>query len=119
MKTINIILTILAVAAIVNVHANPVSSKSYAEWNDGLSDEESNYHYQEIYDLTCYLLKTYSGSNKTFLLGHWEGDWALLGKPYTPQRDPSEESIKGMIEWLNIRQKAVDDAKNKTSHINR
>src|SRR3989339_1542372 len=27
MKTINIILTILAVAAIVNVHANPVSSK--------------------------------------------------------------------------------------------
>ncbi len=68
-----------------------------------------------MYDLTRYLLERFSGTNKTFLLGHWEGDWVLLGG-YDINAEPKPESVSGMIEWLNLRQKAVDDALRDTPH---
>jgi hypothetical protein len=46
----------------------------------------------------------------TFFLGHWEGDWYLL-PDRNPDNNPTQKSIDGMIDWLNIRQKAVDDAR--------
>jgi hypothetical protein len=54
-----------------------------------------------------------SGTGKTFLLGHWEGDWYLTRDA---QDEPTPTKIRGMIDWLNIRQKAVDDAKRDTRH---
>jgi hypothetical protein len=70
---------------------------------------------QELYDLCCYLLKTYDGSGKTFYLGHWEGDWELRKRAGSLQ-DPTPESIANKIRWLNRRQRAVDDAKRDTPH---
>jgi hypothetical protein len=72
--------------------------------------------YREMYDLTCYLLTNYSGSAKTFYLGHWEGDGYLDVNGWTT--NPSPTVVTGMILWENIRQKAVDDAKASTSHSN-
>jgi len=81
-------------------------------WADGLSAPESEY--REIYDLARYLLERYQGSGKTFFIGHWEGDWHLHAG-YDRKRDPTPESIQRMIDWLNIRQQGVDDAKRDTA----
>lgn len=66
--------------------------------------------YEEIYEFTAYLLKTYSGSGKVFYLGNWEGDWHLRSdfdrtKPVNPK------TLEGMLSWAKIRQQAIDDAK--------
>jgi len=86
-------------------------------WKNGYSAEDSARQSQEIYDVACHLLKTYSGSGKAFYLGHWEGDWHLRDG-YDTKTDDSvtPAAVQGMIDWLNARQKAVDDAKRDTPH---
>jgi len=84
-------------------------------WLDGLSEKERDEEYEEIYNLAKYLLRVYSDTGKTFLLGHWEGDW-YLHPNYNPKQNPTPKAIRSMIEWLNIRQKAIDDAKRDTIH---
>ena len=73
--------------------------------------------YREVYELTGYLLKTYSGTGKSFYLGHWEGDGLLRG---TISRENDARvtpvAVQGMIDWLTARQRAVDDAKRDTPH---
>lgn len=99
------------------IWVNPMS-KSEWQWKHHkkpFSEEEAKIEYQEIYDLTCYLLKKYSGSGKSFYLGHWEGDWLLLGS-YDRTKNPQPWRVQNMIDWLNLRQKAVDDAKRDTPH---
>jgi len=86
-------------------------------WYDGMSEEEKNSQYKEMYQFVCYLLQTYNGSGKTFYLGHWEGDWHLR-PTYDMKSTISDTAVQGMIGWLNIRQKAVDDAKRDTKHKN-
>jgi hypothetical protein len=82
---------------------------------DGYSAGESSREYREIYDLTAFLLTNYNNSGKTFYLGHWEGDWYLLPN-YNTQTNPTSTAVRGMIDWLNNRQKAVDDAKRDYAH---
>jgi hypothetical protein len=94
-----------------------VPGSVYHPWRDGVSVTESTNEYNEIYSLTRYLLQTYNGTGKTFMMGHWEGDWALIGAT-VPTRDPTAVGIQGMIDWLKIRQKAIDDAKANTPHNN-
>lgn len=60
--------------------------------------------------LTTYLLETYRGSDKTFILSHWEGDWAIRGHTEA-ERDPSPEAFEGMRNWLAARQHGVDRAR--------
>lgn len=84
---------------------------------NGYSDENANKTYKEIYDLASYLLKKYSGTGKTFLLGNWEGDWHLFWD-YDASKPANPKTIKGMIKWFNVRQKAIDDAKKDTPHNN-
>jgi hypothetical protein len=84
---------------------------------DGYSASERASDYRELYDLTRYFLTNYNNSGKTFYLGHWEGDWYLL-PGYNAATNPSPVAIQGMIDWLNNRQKAVDDAKRDTAFSN-
>ncbi len=91
-------------------------------FTDGLTDEEAEQEYKAIYDLTTYLLKQYNNTGKTFYIGHWEGDWHLVNDPESmwayDRKDVPTERIQGMTDWLNIRQKAVDDAKAKSNFTN-
>ncbi len=87
----------------------PVSG-SKVPFRNGLSEKERETTYREMRELTEHLLAAYSDTGKTFLLGHWEGDWHLHPN-FDRKRDPSPEAIQGMIDWLNTRQQAVDDAK--------
>ncbi|HIZ20132.1 MAG TPA: hypothetical protein H9674_04655 [Firmicutes bacterium] len=71
--------------------------------------------YRDMYGLARYLLTTYDRTGKVFLLGHWEGDWVLLGG-YDTSREPDDGKIRGMIRSLRVRQKAVEDARRDTPH---
>jgi len=84
---------------------------------DGYSAMERDDDYRELYDLSRYLLTNYNNSGKTFYLGHWEGDWYLLPN-YNTATNPTPVAIQGMIDWLNNRQRAIDDARRDTSHTN-
>ncbi len=86
-------------------------------WDQGLAPADRDKEYQELRDFACYLLRTYSGSGKTFYLGHWEGDWHLR-RGYDTRTDDSvtPAAIQGMIDWLNVRQKAIEDARRDTPH---
>jgi hypothetical protein len=86
-------------------------------WHEGFPPEEQKKEYREIYNFVTYLLKAFNGTGKTFFIGHWEGDWHL--RPdlhYQTDRNVTPEAIQGMTDWLNTRQKAVDDAKRDTPH---
>jgi hypothetical protein len=65
--------------------------------------------YQQLHALAKDLLTRYRGSGKTFYLGNWEGDWHLLHTD--PNYVPSQAEVQRMIDWVNTRQRAVDDAK--------
>ena len=90
-------------------------ARSHANWKDGYNDTERIADSTQIADLTRYLLTRYNLSGKKFFIGHWEGDWYLLDN-YNPDFIPSEERIKGMIQWYITRQNAVDEALKNTPH---
>ena len=85
-------------------------------WGSGYNSTDGAKDYQEMYNLTHYLLTNYDNSGKTFYLGHWEGDGYLKVNNWTT--NPSMTTVQGMIGWLNNRQKAVDDAKAATTYTN-
>jgi hypothetical protein len=83
-------------------------------WTDGVTLEQAADETQQFYELSKYLLAAYKGAGKTFVLQHWEGDWALRRgspKPYDPDYIPSPTAIKGMIAWLNARQAGIVKAR--------
>ncbi len=90
------------------------------DWHHGFKKEFAEAEYREIYDLTKYLLTKFSGTGKSFYLGHWEGDWWLRGfdsdKNIGPDGRATPDAIQGMIDWLNTRQRAIEDAKRDTPH---
>ena len=73
--------------------------------------------YDELYELTRYLLKEFNNSGKVFYLGNWEGDWHLRWD-YDRTKPADEATIAGMLKWAKIRQKAIDDAKRDTEYKN-
>jgi hypothetical protein len=85
------------------------------KWQKPMDAESKLKIYQEMYELTAYLLETYSGTGKTFMIGNWEGDWLLhgIGKRNI---EPSAEKVQAMKEWFNLRQIAINDAKKKVPH---
>ena len=88
-----------------------------ASFRNGFPQPQQEKEYREIYEFTRYLLTTYSGSGKTFFLGHWEGDGLLRGSvKREDDAHATPQAIQGMIDWLNCRQRAIDAAKRDTPH---
>jgi hypothetical protein len=80
-----------------------------------MEQAEADRIYREIHDFTAYLLKTYSGTGKSFFIGNWEGDWHAL--PIKDKEgDPKPESLEAMRQWFLLREKAVADARRDTPH---
>jgi hypothetical protein len=64
----------------------------------------------QMHDLASYLLTTYAGTGKTFVLQNWEGDH-LLRYGLKAEQDPPAISLQGMIDWWNARQDGVARAR--------
>jgi hypothetical protein len=79
-------------------------------FRNGLTEEQRADEQRQFYALAKYLLTTYKGSGKTFVLQHWEGDWLIRGN-FNKDVDPEPKAIQGMIDWLNARQAGVDQAR--------
>ena len=45
-------------------------------WCTSVTPADLAIEVEQFSDLTAYLMQTYAGSNMTFTLEHWEGDWA-------------------------------------------
>ena len=80
-------------------------------YQNGMSQQEKNREYAQVYELARWFLDTYEGTGRSLLIGHWEGDWSLLGS-YDYWGTPTSMAIQGMIDWYAVRQKAVEDARN-------
>jgi hypothetical protein len=89
--------------------------RSSYEWTKGFTPELKRREYNAAYLFAKDLLTRYDTAGKTFFLGHWEGDWYLLPDKDV-KKDVSPELAAAMIEWLNIRQKAVDDARSEVPY---
>ena len=76
---------------------------------DGVSAENAEAERAAFYEITQYLLTTYKGTGKTFILQNWESDWVLTNPEFT--KEPSPVAIQGMIDWMNARQDGVDAAR--------
>ncbi len=87
----------------------------YLRWEDGLSDQEKKELHREMYLFVRELLIDHNKSGKTVFIGHWEGDWMLI-PDYDGNKNPEPKRMQGFIDWLNVRQKAVDEAKRDTPH---
>jgi hypothetical protein len=94
----------------------PFSDTKSGFFKGEIPEDEAKAIYHEIHEFTAYLLKTYSGSGKSFFIGNWEGDWHMLKEQYDYNLDPTPETIKGAIEWFNLRQRAIADAIRDTPH---
>ena len=89
--------------------------RSNDSWTKGLTPELRRREYNAMYQFTKDLLTRYDATGKTFFLGHWEGDWYLLPDKDV-KKDVSPELAAAMVEWLNVRQKAVDDARSEVPY---
>lgn len=85
------------------------------KWQDGLDETEEKKLYDELRDFAAYLLATYRGTGKQFYLGHWEGDWYMTGAT-DPKVDATPERVAAFTRYLQVRQRAVDDARRETPH---
>ena len=78
--------------------------------------------YNEIYNLTSYLLKQYENRKVTFVIKNWEGDWLLRGgflkkEEWLAVSDTQRNRrIKNMIQWLKARQAAVEKARSEVKN---
>jgi len=79
-------------------------------WKDGISAEQENDETSQFYEFTKYLLHTFKGSGKTFVLQHHEGDWHVRGHT-RKNEDPKAPALENMARWLNARQAGVNRAR--------
>ena len=82
----------------------------YVSFHDGMSLQERQIEYKQFYDLARYLLQRYQGTGRSFLIGHWEGDWTLLNG-FDSSQNPTPAAIQGMIDYYTVRQQAMVDAR--------
>ncbi|CDZ76434.1 hypothetical protein BN59_00703 [Legionella massiliensis] len=80
-------------------------------WLNGFNDEAAQQEYDATFNFAKKLLTQFQEKEKTFFLGNWEGDWYLLKMTNGKTTEPTQFQADNMAKWLNIRQKAVSDAR--------
>lgn len=87
-----------------------------AVFYDGLSEEEKQEDYDACYNFAKTLLEKYNGSGIEFYIGNWETDWYYINGYDVNVKKVDDTVTEAMIEWINNRQKAIDDAKRDTEY---
>ncbi len=86
------------------------------DWKDGLSQTEYNTVYNEIYNATKYFRNNSNFSGKTFILQNWESDNAI--KAWNMSSYQQDIAFQGLIDYMDCKQNAIDDAKDDTPTSN-
>ena len=86
------------------------AGKSASYWKTKFTDQDAADEEKELYDLGCFLLKKYNDTGKTFVIGNWEGDWAVR-EAFEAKVDPKPEALANMTAWFQARQRGVDRAR--------
>lgn len=73
----------------------------------GITDADKADEERQFYELAKHFLSAYRDTGKTFVLQHWEGDWAVRGH-YDLNKDPEPAALDAMAQWLNSRQAGVE-----------
>ena len=84
--------------------------RSSNRWTSGMTEEMRRQEYDATLAFAKQLLSRPDAAGKTFLLGHWEGDWYLLPDKRRDIHVPAL-AAEGMVDWLNVRQRAIEDAR--------
>lgn len=87
-----------------------------AVFYDGFTEEEKREDYEAYYNFTKTLLEKYSGTGIEFYIGNWETDWYFINGYDVNVGEVDDSVTEAMIQWINNRQKAVDDAKRDTDY---
>ena len=74
--------------------------------------------YNEVYNISEYLLKEYSDRGKCFLIGNWEGDWLALNGNTKHNKDTDSVYLEYYGAVFNTMQEAVENARNAIAHKN-
>src|SRR5204863_5199680 len=75
-----------------------VANGGSSSFQDGFTPEEAREERGRMFDLATYLLTTYAGTGKTFILQNWEGDH-VLRVGLAEGESPSPERVQAMISW--------------------
>ena len=84
-------------------------------WHPFVDSTRLTNEYNELKALAVYLLTTYNGSGKRFVLSTWEGDWAFMDT-FDPTTPVDRALVDQYAAFLATRQRAVRDARAETAH---
>ena len=75
------------------------------------SPQDAAIEEREFAGLAAHVLRAFAGTGKTFLLEHWEGDWAARCGSYDGSK-PADPAVQArMVQWLAARQHGVDSSR--------
>ncbi len=97
--------------------------KTYMMWYNakdwfGNGAEWESEEYARTYKLAEYLLTTYNGTGKHFMIGNWEGDWLAQRCRYYHYAECDIADLDSMTKCIELRQKAISDARSAVKHEN-
>ncbi len=95
---------------ILTCTADGFSSKDLNIRDHFLTDAEYAANKKEFFDFTTYLMKSYNGTKKRFILKNWEGDWLLLGG-YDENADVPDARVSNFVRWLQSTQDGIAQAR--------